>query len=95
MQAHGVPIAVPMFCFHQVVPNWKMLLCITSFRSSNVKVGWRSAYFPKVLSYFSMVGIPSEGSMFVYIDIASDVRIFEPGGKGPCLLNCLGLKMSP
>ena len=41
------------------------------------------------LRYFLIVGIPSVGSMFVYIEMASDVRIFEPGGKGPCCFSFL------
>ena len=37
MQAHGVPIAVPLICFHHVDPNLKMFVFITMDRRWQTK----------------------------------------------------------
>ena len=81
MQAHGVPMAVPMFWRHHVLPNWKILLFITRSSRSVINVFGRCRCDAKVLMYCLIVGIPSEGSILVYIDVASDVQSLDPGGK--------------
>ena len=69
-------MAVPIFCLHIVFPNWKMLLFITKSSSSMMNSSWGDVGV-YVLMYFLIVGMPSDGSIFVYMDSASDVNILD------------------
>ena len=69
-----------------------MLFVITNCNNFIVNSVWRGEFFEvshffqfvvKVWIYLRIVGIPSSGSMFVYIDVASDVNSCVPGGKLP------------
>ena len=84
MQAHGVPMAVPVVWRHHVVPNWNKLLFITNSSSFMINSCGRLRCVANVCRYSVIIGIPSAGSMFEYMDVASEVSIFEPGGNGPC-----------
>ena len=87
MHAHGVPMAVPLSCFHHVLPNWKMLfLMVRSNRAivSSIGILW-SASCPKVVKYFRSVSVPSSVDMFVYMETASVVAIVVDGCSVPIL----------
>ena len=74
MQAHGVPIAVPLVCSHHVSPNLNTLLFIISSRRLHTNdVGKCSGAY--LFRYLLMVDTPSSVQMFVYIEVASVVTI--------------------
>ena len=86
-----VPMAVPISCCHHVSPNIKILLVITRVSSSMTKlIGGNSAFSPLYLvRYFLIVGSPSDGSMFVYIEVASEVNTKVDGGRGGSLFRAI------
>lgn len=61
---------------HQVLPTLKMLLVITRVSKSMRKsIGGKFLFSPLYfVMYFLIVGSPSEGSMFVYMEVASEVK---------------------
>lgn len=75
-------MAVPMFWRQKVLPNWNMLFSITKRSSFSINSVGISVLL-NFCRYFSIVAMPSSGSMLVYIDSASDVKILEPRGNGP------------
>ena len=68
-------MAVPISCFHQVLPNWKILDVITNYRSLSNNFFGKNPFISQAYEskYFLIVSEPSSGSMFAYIETASEV----------------------
>ena len=80
--AGGAPIAVPVFCSHQVSPNWNIVLRITRV-SASMMVGIGRSRNTKVLCrrYCLIVCSAWSVSMLVYIETASAVNKQAVGGR--------------
>ena len=83
MHAQDVPIAVPLVCFHHVLPNLKMLVVMTMSRSLQIKStgGGVSSLWPYASMYCFITLMPSSVDMFVYIEVALVVAILAVGGS--------------
>ena len=76
----GVPIAIPDFCIHDVLPNWNRLLLRTiETRSSSSSVGMSFGMrVGKVRNQLCKVSRLCGGSMLVYMLMASILNNFAP-----------------
>ena len=76
-------MAVPINWNHHVSPNLKMLFVMMSDSSCMMNlIGGRFGFSCRYLvMYFWMVGKPSNGSMFVYMEVASDVNSLALEGR--------------
>eukprot|EP00957_Ditylum_brightwellii_P164745 12543355-Ditylum_brightwellii.AAC.1 len=85
MRAQGVPIAVPMNCFHHVFPKLNTLDFITSFNASMINLVGKSLGILSLcsLSHASMASRRWSRSMLVYITVVSVVNILAPPGRTP------------
>jgi len=82
-----VPMAVPVNCSQNVLPNENMLFCMTASNTSRNRYEGKSG---EIISLFvsknSLIDwIPVVVSMFVYIDLAPAVNTWAFSGMTICL----------
>jgi hypothetical protein len=88
MQAHGVPIAVPMCCHQKVAAIWKTLEVITRRNVSTINLEGKfgGGLLPREAIKSMMACTPMSGSILVYMAEASTVKIWAFGGSVPRLV---------
>ena len=84
MHAVGVPIATPDICFQYVSPKANRLFFITDVSAVRRCSVWNgcSLFSGSVCNHFRSSVIAWSGSMFVYIESASDVKRYAALGSG-------------